>query len=203
LTYHPPIFSGLKSLTLQNSLSKSLLECISEGVYVYTIHTAADVAVNGTNDWMASGLLKFAESRQGVKIGEDELIRPGQGKGVRALKENNSPPTGHEGCGMGRIVDLSEVGKSFTKEEAVKAVKQTLGLQHCEFPSRRFVLVWSRGLTLRHYSRQSLRNFPLSTRCSPSSLVTNRCRDYQDYRHVRRFRIFGTQGRRSRFVFDR
>ena len=135
LTYHPPIFSGLKSLTLSNSLSKSLLECVSEGVSVYTIHTAADVAVNGTNDWMASGLLNFAKN-QNQSQSQSELVRPGKGQGVRALKENGNPPEGQEGCGMGRIVDFKEVSEGgkegLEKDEIVKAVKQTLGLKNCE-----------------------------------------------------------------------
>ncbi|GAA5966949.1 hypothetical protein JCM3765_004409 [Sporobolomyces pararoseus] len=133
LTYHPPIFSGLKSLTLGTSLSKSLLECVSEGISVYTIHTAADVAVNGTNDLMASGLINFAKG-QSQSQAQSELVRPGKGNGVRALKENITPPEGQEGCGMGRIVDLREVlegGKEgLEKDEIVKAVKQTLGLKN-------------------------------------------------------------------------
>ncbi|GAA5903262.1 uncharacterized protein JCM6883_002743 [Sporobolomyces salmoneus] len=129
LTYHPPIFSGLKSLTLSNGLSRSLLECVSGGVSVMTVHTAADVAVGGTNDWMATGLIRLAQGRD-LSTGGEELIRPGQGDGVRALKEKGNPPEGHEGCGMGRIVTLREVGSSFTKDGAVRAVKATLGLQH-------------------------------------------------------------------------
>ncbi|GAA5878124.1 hypothetical protein JCM16303_002854 [Sporobolomyces ruberrimus] len=134
LTYHPPIFSGLKSLTLSTGLSRSLLECVSEGVSVYTIHTAADVATGGTNDLMATGLIRFAAQGKDLTKGgvEEELVRPGRGNGVRAIKENAHPPEGHEGCGMGRIVDLEEAGceNGLSREEIVKAVKQTLGLEH-------------------------------------------------------------------------
>lgn len=130
LTYHPPIFSGLKSITMSNSIQRSLLECATKGVSVYTIHTAADNAVGGVNDYMGTGLLRAA----GIDgLGEGELVRPGQGRGLRALKEHSNPPKGHEGCGGGRIVDLREgAGKGLGREEMVNAVKETLGLKHCQ-----------------------------------------------------------------------
>ncbi|GAA5824706.1 hypothetical protein JCM5353_004416 [Sporobolomyces roseus] len=128
LTYHPPIFSGLKSITMSNSIQRSLLECATKGVSVYTIHTAADNAVGGVNDYMGTGLLRAA-GIDGLEQGE--LVRPGQGRGLRALKEHSNPPKGHEGCGGGRIVDLKEgAGKGLGREEMVNAVKETLGLKH-------------------------------------------------------------------------
>ncbi|GAA6039366.1 hypothetical protein JCM8097_002818 [Rhodosporidiobolus ruineniae] len=132
LTYHPPIFSGLKSLTLQTPLQASLLRCIAQGVSVFTIHTAADNSVGGVNDFMGSGLLEVA----GVDVkaqGENGLIRPGQGKGIRALTEAKNCPEGHEGAGGGRFVDLKEAGgKSLSWEEAVEAVKGRLGLKYIQ-----------------------------------------------------------------------
>ncbi|GAA6021507.1 hypothetical protein JCM10207_005784 [Rhodosporidiobolus poonsookiae] len=129
LTYHPPIFSGLKSLTLSTPLQASLLRCVAAGVSVFTIHTAADNAVGGVNDYMAGGLLEAA----GVKTDEDGMVRPGEGKGVRALKEEQNPPEGHQGSGGGRIADLRECGgKALSKDEAVKAVKERLGLKHIQ-----------------------------------------------------------------------
>ncbi|BGP20018.1 hypothetical protein JCM10213_000600 [Rhodosporidiobolus nylandii] len=129
LTYHPPIFSGLKSFTLQTSLQASLLRCIAEGVSVFTIHTAADNAVGGVNDFMGSGLLRAA----GAKVDEVELVTPGKGKGIRALTPAGNPPEGHEGAGGGRIVNLEEGGgKRLSWEEAVEAVKKTLGLKYIQ-----------------------------------------------------------------------
>ncbi|GAA5912330.1 hypothetical protein JCM6882_002562 [Rhodosporidiobolus microsporus] len=132
LTYHPPIFSGLKSLTLSNPLQSSLLRCVSSGVSVFTIHTAADNAVGGVNDFMGAGLLEAS----GAKVEVEEAaggVRPGKGKGIRALKEVENPPEGHEGCGGGRIVDLEEAGgKRLSWEEAVQAVKGKLGLKYIQ-----------------------------------------------------------------------
>lgn len=85
---------------------------------------------------------------------EDVVVRPGQGRGVSALKENSNPPTGHEGCGMGRIVDLSQLVRdgegapplTLSRDQVVEAVKDTLGIEHCErslslYPDR----VWAAG----------------------------------------------------------
>jgi putative NIF3 family GTP cyclohydrolase 1 type 2 len=130
LTYHPPIFSGLKSLTSSTPLQASLLQCIVEGVSIFTIHTAADNAVGGVNDFMGTGLLLAA----GAKAPEEEAagcIRPGQGNGIRALTEVKNTPDGHDGCGGGRIVNLEEGGgKALSWEEAIEAVKSRLGLKH-------------------------------------------------------------------------
>ncbi|GAA5930892.1 uncharacterized protein JCM15063_002488 [Sporobolomyces koalae] len=131
LTYHPPIFSGLKSLTLANPLQRSLLECVANGIAVYTIHTAADVAVDGTNDFMASNIISFCDTGATTW----NLVRPGEGKGSRAIKEERNPPEGQQGCGMGRIVDLKEVytpNDLPTKEKVVNAVKATLDLKHLQ-----------------------------------------------------------------------
>ncbi|KAJ7282350.1 NGG1 interacting factor 3 [Mycena rebaudengoi] len=53
VSYHPPIFSGLKSLTLANPLQASLLRCAAAGISVYSPHTALDSVHGGVNDWLA------------------------------------------------------------------------------------------------------------------------------------------------------
>ncbi|GAA5866513.1 hypothetical protein JCM8547_000650 [Rhodosporidiobolus lusitaniae] len=132
LTYHPPIFSGLKSLTLSTPLQASLLRCIASGVSVFTIHTAADNSVGGVNDYMGTGLLLAA----GAKVKKEKAagcIRPGKGQGIKALKEASNAPEGHEGAGGGRIVNLEEGGgKKLSWEEAIEAVKSRLGLKHIQ-----------------------------------------------------------------------
>lgn len=129
LTYHPPIFSGLKSLTLQTPLQASLLRCIAHGVSVFTIHTASDNSVGGVNDFMGSGLLKAA----GVETDSEGMIRPGTGKGLRAITEAKNVPDGQEGAGGGRIVDFLEGGgRKLSRSEVVQAVKDRLNLKHRE-----------------------------------------------------------------------
>jgi len=71
-----------------------------------------------------------------MELEKGELVKPGQGRGLRALKEDKNPPEGHEGCGGGRIVDLKQgAGRGLGKEEIVRAVKDTLGLKHCQLLS--------------------------------------------------------------------
>ncbi|GAA6002671.1 uncharacterized protein JCM10292_002960 [Rhodotorula paludigena] len=130
LTYHPPIFSGLKALTLGTPLQRSLLRCVARGVSVFTIHTAADNAVGGVNDFMGAGLLQAAGSEH---VDAQGMVVPGKGHGLRALKEVENPPEGHEACGGGRIVDLVEgTGKKLSRDEVVQAVKQRLRLKHLQ-----------------------------------------------------------------------
>ena len=132
LTYHPPIFSGLKSLSLSNPLQRSLLRCVAAGVSVYTIHTAADNAVGGVNDYMGSGLLQFA----GVETDPDGMCWPSlepSGESVlAALSPARDVPEGQEGAGGGRIVRLAEAkgGRPLSRDEVVRAVKQRLNLQY-------------------------------------------------------------------------
>ncbi|KAK4048519.1 hypothetical protein OIV83_004687 [Microbotryomycetes sp. JL201] len=105
LTYHPPIFSGLKSLTLQTPLQRSLLRAAAQGVSVFCIHTAADNAIGGVNDFLAKALADGNDTR-------------------KAIEPEQNPPEGHEGSGTGRLVTLPS---SMAKQEVVDRVKKALG----------------------------------------------------------------------------
>ncbi|PPQ77551.1 hypothetical protein CVT25_011411 [Psilocybe cyanescens] len=92
VSYHPTIFSGIKSMTLSNPLQKSLLRCAAQGISVYSPHTSLDSVWGGINDWLAEGLMK----------GKDD----GQ---IRALVgEKLSPATGESEGAEGRLVTLNE-----------------------------------------------------------------------------------------------
>lgn len=52
IAYHPIIFRGLKSITLDNSQQQSLLRLASHGVSVYCPHTAVDIVPDGMADWL-------------------------------------------------------------------------------------------------------------------------------------------------------
>lgn len=54
IAYHPPIFSGLKTLSRANPLTAALLDLITAGIQVYSPHTALDAAEGGISDWLAS-----------------------------------------------------------------------------------------------------------------------------------------------------
>ena len=52
VAYHPIIFRGLRSLTLDDSQSRTLLRLASEGISVYCPHTAVDAVPGGMADWL-------------------------------------------------------------------------------------------------------------------------------------------------------
>lgn len=85
ISYHPPVFKPLSSLTLTNSIQKSLLLCAAHGISVYSPHTALDSVNGGINDWLASVVVDGAltgfqkEFAGGPK--EDDL--GGEGRIVR------------------------------------------------------------------------------------------------------------------------
>jgi dinuclear metal center YbgI/SA1388 family protein len=53
VSYHPIIFRGLKSLTLDNTQQQTLLRLASHGITIYSPHTAVDAAPGGLGDWLA------------------------------------------------------------------------------------------------------------------------------------------------------
>ncbi|KAH8998785.1 GTP cyclohydrolase 1 type 2/Nif3 [Lactarius hatsudake] len=95
ITYHPPIFKPLSSLTLSNPLQASLLRCAAAGISVYSPHTALDSVYSGINDWLASGL--------------------GRGS-VDLIGDEHS--SGRGGCG--RLLRLSEKTTMTSLQERIK-----------------------------------------------------------------------------------
>ena len=55
VSYHPPIFEGLKRVTSSGS-SGAIFDAIRRGVAIYSPHTALDVAPGGTNDMLADAI---------------------------------------------------------------------------------------------------------------------------------------------------
>ncbi len=52
ISYHPPIFSGLRSLTRKDPQAAPLLDLLAAGCSVYSPHTALDAAEGGLSDWL-------------------------------------------------------------------------------------------------------------------------------------------------------
>ncbi|KZO94069.1 NGG1p interacting factor 3 [Calocera viscosa TUFC12733] len=59
ISYHPPIFAPLKSLTHRTPLQHTLLSLAREGISVYTPHTALDNTDQGVNWWLAQAFQPF------------------------------------------------------------------------------------------------------------------------------------------------
>ena len=52
ISYHPPIFSGLTTLSRREPLTAALLDLHRAGISVYSPHTALDAAEGGVSDWL-------------------------------------------------------------------------------------------------------------------------------------------------------
>ncbi len=57
LSYHPPIFSGLKRITPGSPHGIALLGCMNAGIGIYSPHTALDAAPGGVADWLLDSAL--------------------------------------------------------------------------------------------------------------------------------------------------
>lgn len=53
VSYHPPIFHPLKSVTDRTFKERVVLEAITNHIAIYSPHTSLDVATGGINDWIA------------------------------------------------------------------------------------------------------------------------------------------------------
>lgn len=71
ISYHPPIFSGLKSFTRKDPLAAPLLDLLEAGCSVYSPHTALDAAEGGVSDWLC---LPFEATDVEVLDGSGRLL---------------------------------------------------------------------------------------------------------------------------------
>lgn len=95
ISYHPPIFSPLKSITTKTWKERIAAKCLENRIAVYSPHTSFDSIKGGVNDWLASAF----------DIETSKPIEPGENP------EN----------GFGRLCTLK---KSVLMDEAVRLVKQ-------------------------------------------------------------------------------
>ncbi len=59
VAYHPPVFRGLKRVRAHGSIAPEeqvVAHALSNGIAVYSPHTALDAAEGGVSDWLAAGL---------------------------------------------------------------------------------------------------------------------------------------------------
>ncbi|OCF78074.1 YbgI/family dinuclear metal center protein [Kwoniella mangroviensis CBS 8886] len=109
VSYHPPIFRGLKSMTLQDPLQSSLLKLSAKGISVFSPHTSLDATPNGINNWLIKPFLSISKSNSPITTSEQI--------------------EGFEGAGMGRIVNLSV---PLDVRQVVRMVKDHLDLDHVQ-----------------------------------------------------------------------
>lgn len=56
ISYHPPIFQGLKRLTMASWKERIVIQCMENKIALYSPHTVWDCVGNGTSEWLANSL---------------------------------------------------------------------------------------------------------------------------------------------------
>ncbi|KKZ66216.1 hypothetical protein EMCG_08104 [[Emmonsia] crescens] len=100
IAYHPIIFRGLKSLTLNDPQQDSLLRLAQNGISVYSPHTAVDAVPGGMADWLLDIVTGSEFTPSSLVPHTRSTIHPEQ-----------NPPPGFENAGMGRIASLERPGR--------------------------------------------------------------------------------------------
>lgn len=119
ISYHPPIFKPLSSLTLSNPLQSALLTCAAKGISVYSPHTACDAVWGGVNDWLAVDV-----------VGDGDLGGEGGNGEVSVLGDEKVSKGGVVEGGEGRLVRLA---KPIMMGELEDRIKRHLNLAQSEF----------------------------------------------------------------------
>ncbi|KAL2023737.1 hypothetical protein VTK56DRAFT_1451 [Thermocarpiscus australiensis] len=92
VSYHPFIFRGLKSISINDPHQRIVLALAHHNIAVYSPHTAVDAAPGGINDWLA-----------------DMLDHLGVATKRSVAKPIAGPvPEGFSGAGYGRLVELGD-----------------------------------------------------------------------------------------------
>lgn len=63
VAYHPPIFKGLKALTMRRPSERIVVRALAAGISVYAPHTALDAAPGGLCDWLLEAFGEIADVR--------------------------------------------------------------------------------------------------------------------------------------------
>ncbi|XP_043796045.1 NIF3-like protein 1 isoform X2 [Apis laboriosa] len=104
ITYHPLIFSPMKSITSSSWKEKIVAKCLEHKIAVYSPHTTFDSIRGGVNDWLASIFENVLENSIPIKA-----------------DVNNSD------YGFGRLCTLKN---KISIDEAVQRVKEYTNLKH-------------------------------------------------------------------------
>ncbi|XP_077302911.1 NIF3-like protein 1 [Arctopsyche grandis] len=76
ISYHPPIFSALKSITQKTWKQRIVSRCLEERIALYSPHTSWDSVMGGVNDWLAECLPEH--SKQPISEGRIPGLGPGR-----------------------------------------------------------------------------------------------------------------------------
>lgn len=75
VAYHPPIFKGIKRLTMEDPKTRVLLRATAAGISIYSPHTALDSVTGGMADWLCEAV----DAKEIIPLGEAQDARgPGR-----------------------------------------------------------------------------------------------------------------------------
>ncbi|OLN96083.1 NIF3-like protein [Colletotrichum chlorophyti] len=94
VSYHPFIFSGLKSITTKDPQQATLLRLAAHGIAVYCPHTAIDAAPNGLNAWLGDIVSGGPTTSSAASPADRTVITP---------LSPAATPAGFEGSGYGLL----------------------------------------------------------------------------------------------------
>jgi len=138
VSYHPPIFSAIKSLTDRSPHERIVMEALAARIAMYSPHTALDAAPGGLNDWLAScigsGDVRALEPHQSLPETEQcKIVTFCPTEAVERLRN------GLASIGAGRIgryqlcsFELKGRGTFFAGEGASPRVGMRGSLQHVD-----------------------------------------------------------------------
>ncbi|GLH11271.1 NIF3-like protein 1 [Gryllus bimaculatus] len=136
LSYHPPIFVPLKSLTSRTWKERVIVKCIENRIAVFSPHTSYDSVQGGVTDWMASAFGSDSEvapltlaKAHGIHTHMIEIAFPNSAAGKSTITEFQTRlheiPQLH--CGAGRLCTLK---RPITVSKVVELVKLHIKLPH-------------------------------------------------------------------------
>ena len=117
ISHHPVIFSGFKKVTNETSHGRKLLKLMENKIAVYSIHTNADFAINGLNDFIMD---KF--NLEGEKI----IVNEHKFEDYNPIKNKME----HVHGGLARIKILNEKMKL---EDLLEKIKDALGISYVRY----------------------------------------------------------------------
>lgn len=104
ISYHPPIFAGMKRLTTTQWKDRIIIKCLENKIAIYSPHTSWDSCPNGVNDWLANSL-------------PNSSSKP-------AIPHESDP-----NFGGGRVCNVSD---ALTIQDAIENIKKHTGLKNLQ-----------------------------------------------------------------------
>ena len=117
ISHHPVIFSGMKRINNETLHGRKVLKLIESGIAVYSIHTNADFAINGLNDFVMEKLNLDGETKILNEVSFEDYNE------VKHCMERH----------YGGTVRIKILNEGITLENLVKKIKYELGLPYVRF----------------------------------------------------------------------